>query len=375
MTFSIQDHKFMAQAINLAKRGRFTTSPNPNVGCIVVKNGKVIAEGWHKKAGTGHAEVNAFSQLSEEQAVGATAYVTLEPCSHYGRTPPCAELLINRKVKTVVIAMVDPNPSVAGRGVRMLEEAGIEVKVGLLELDARALNYGFLSRMERKKPFVQVKLASSIDGKTALHNGHSKWITGAEARADVQTYRAQACAILSTATTVLADDASLNVRNSDINFSYPIDEINTEIRQPKCIILDSQGLLTAEKAKQLKLFRTGAEIVLIRKQVTGEFSGIENIKEAQIKYAEGFDLIELMDFITEQEVNTLWVEAGGVLAASFVEQGLFDQLICYLAPKVMGQKARDMLPIGPFDSMSEVSELKLNKVAQLGSDLKLIYTK
>lgn len=375
MTFSIQDHEFMAQAINLAKKGRFTTSPNPNVGCIVVKDNKVIAEGWHKKAGTGHAEVNAFAQLSAEQAQGSTAYVTLEPCSHYGRTPPCAELLIAKKVKTVVIAMVDPNPSVAGRGVRMIEDAGIEVKVGLLESDARALNQGFLSRMETKKPFVQVKLASSIDGKTALHNGASKWITGAEARADVQTYRAEACAILSTAATVIADDASLNIRKSQLNFSYPLDEVNTNIRQPKRIILDSQNLITKEKVKELKLFNTGSEVVLIRKQITGDFSGIENVKEAQINYAEGFDLVQLLALCSQLEVNTLWVEAGGRLAASFIEQSLFDQLICYLAPKVMGKQAQDMLPIGPFDSMSDITELNLDRVTQLGNDLKLIYTK
>lgn len=375
MTFSIQDHKFMAMAINIAKRGRFTTSPNPNVGCIVVKDDKVIAEGWHKRAGTGHAEVNAFAQLSDDQAQGSTCYVTLEPCSHFGRTPPCAQLLVDKKIKRVVIAMQDPNPSVAGRGIRMLEEAGIDVTVGLLEQESRLLNSGFLSRMERNRPFVQLKLASSLDGKTALLNGESKWITGPDARADVQKYRACACAILSTAATVLADDASLNVREQDLKFTYPFDETNTEIRQPKRIILDSQGLITSEKVAQLKLFKTDAEVILIRKQLTGEFSGIENIKEAQINYAEGFDLAKLLAFVSQHEINTLWVEAGGRLAASFVERGLFDQLICYIAPKVMGQNAQGMLPIGPLSSMAEVPELHLNQVTQMGNDLKLIYTK
>lgn len=375
MTFSIQEHQFMAKAINLAKQGQYTTSPNPNVGCIVVKDGEVIAQGWHKKAGTGHAEVNAFAQLTAEQASGATCYVTLEPCSHFGRTPPCAQLLVDKKVKKVIIAMVDPNPSVAGRGIRMLEDAGIEVEVGLLEQDARQLNLGFLSRMERKQPFVQVKLASSIDGKTALQNGESKWITGAEARADVQKYRAQACAILSTSATVLADNASLNVREAELKFDYPLDETNTEIRQPKRVILDNQGLITPNKLQDLALFDTDSEVILIRKHLSGDFTGIENIKEAQINYADGFDLADLLAYLSTEEINTLWVEAGGKLAASFVEQGLFDELICYLAPKVMGHQAQEMLPIGPYSSMSEVTELKLNQVSQMGDDLKLIYTK
>lgn len=375
MTFSIQEYQFMAKAINLAKQGQYTTSPNPNVGCIVVKDGEVIAQGWHKKAGTGHAEVNAFAQLTAEQASGATCYVTLEPCSHFGRTPPCAQLLADKKVKKVIIAMVDPNPSVAGRGIRMLEDAGIEVEVGLLEQDARQLNLGFLSRMERKQPFVQVKLASSIDGKTALQNGESKWITGTEARADVQKYRAQACAILSTSATVLADNASLNVRGAELKFDYPLDETNTEIRQPKRVILDSQGLITPSKLQDLALFDTDSEVILIRKHLSGDFTGIENIKEAQINYADSFDLADLLAYLSTEEVNTLWVEAGGKLAASFVEQGLFDELICYLAPKVMGHQAQEMLPVGPYSSMSEVTELKLNQVSQMGDDLKLIYTK
>ena len=240
MNFTPEDNKFMALAIDLAKRGKYTVSPNPSVGCVVVKDHTVLAQGWHKKAGTGHAEVNAFAQLTPEQSLGATAYVTLEPCSHYGRTPPCAKLLQDSGVSRVVIAMEDPNPSVAGRGITMLQQAGIQVDVGILEAEARALNLGFLSRMEQKKPYVQVKLASSLDGKTALANGESKWITGEAARSDVQTHRAEACAILSTASTVLADDAALNVRAEQLSFEYPLDETNAEIRQPIKVILDSK---------------------------------------------------------------------------------------------------------------------------------------
>ena len=375
MTFSIQDHEYMALAMGIAKRGQYTTSPNPNVGCVVVKDNQVLSQGWHKKAGTGHAEVNAFAQLTAESANGATAYVTLEPCSHFGRTPPCAQLLINAKVARVVIAMVDPNPSVAGRGIAMLEQAGIKVDVGLLEQDARKLNPGFLSRMERKRPFVQVKLAASLDGKTALHNGESKWITGPEARSDVQTYRAKACAILSTAATVLADNASLNVRAEALNFTYPLDETNPHIRQPKRVILDSQNQFNRDNIKQLALFDSPSEIILIRKACTDELSGIENIKQAQINYADGFDLTELLSYLSQQDVNTLWVEAGAKLAASFVEANLFDQLICYTAPKIMGAQAQSMLPVGPYQAMTEVQTLVLEQVTQVGNDIKMIYNR
>lgn len=375
MSFTPEDHKFMALAINLAKRGKYTVSPNPSVGCVVVKDQTVIAQGWHKKAGTGHAEVNAFAQLTPEQAADATAYVTLEPCSHYGRTPPCAKLLQDSGVSRVVIAMQDPNPSVSGRGITMLEQLGIQVDVGILETDARELNVGFLSRMERKKPYVQVKLASSLDGKTALGNGESKWITGEAARADVQTYRAGACAILSTAATVLADDAALNVRAEQLDFDYPLDEINTNIRQPIKIILDSKNELTTEHVKTLRLFANDAKVVLIRQSKTNAFSNIENIEEALINYDNGFDLNELLSFIANKEINQLWVEAGGRLAASFVENKLFDELICYVAPKIMGLGAQDMLPIGPFQAMDQVTELTLETMDQIGSDLKLVYKK
>lgn len=365
----------MALAIDLAKRGKYTVSPNPSVGCVVVKDQTVIAQGWHKKAGTGHAEVNAFAQLTTEQSKGATAYVTLEPCSHYGRTPPCAELLKNSGVSRVVIAMEDPNPSVAGRGITMLKQAGVQVEVGILEAEARALNLGFLSRMELKKPYVQVKLASSLDGKTALGNGESKWITGEAARADVQTHRAEACAILSTASTVLADNAALNVRTEQLDFDYPFDETNVDVRQPIKVILDSKNQFTLEHVNTLKLFAEDTKVILIRQSKTNAFSDVENIEEALINYDNGFDLNELLSFLATKEINLLWVEAGGRLAASFVENKLFDELICYIAPKIMGREAQDMLPIGPFEAMNQVTELTLENMNQLGSDLKLVYKK
>lgn len=375
--FSEQEHYIMRRALELAQLGQFTTSPNPNVGCVVVKNDQIIAEGWHQKAGTGHAEVNAFSQLTPEQSEGATAFVTLEPCSHYGRTPPCAELLIKAKVAKVIIAMLDPNPLVAGRGVKMLQQAGIEVQSGLLEQQAREINRGFLSRMERKKPFVQVKLASSIDGKTALKNGESKWITGPEARADVQVYRAKSCVILSTAETILADDAKLNVRQSQLPLEYPKTDIIEQVRQPMVVVLDSSARISPELAKTLALFNDEREIVLVRKAPVGDFKDWPKVQELAISYEPevGFDLTAIVNWCAENECNYLWVEAGATLAASFISEQLYDQLIVYMAPKIMGQEARDMLPVGPFEQMSQLSELTFKAVETVGTDIKVILEK
>jgi diaminohydroxyphosphoribosylaminopyrimidine deaminase/5-amino-6-(5-phosphoribosylamino)uracil reductase len=383
MSFSLADHEFMAKAIKLAQRGQFTTSPNPNVGCVIVKNNEIIGEGWHKKAGTGHAEVNALANLTAEQTTDATAYVTLEPCSHFGRTPPCANQLIDANIKRVVVAMLDPNPLVAGKGILLLMQAGVDVKLGLLELDARALNLGFLSRMETKRPFVSVKMASSLDGKSALGNGQSKWITGAEARADVQTYRAKACAILSTATTVIADNAKLNVRAEQLNFSYPFDDVVKEIRQPIKIILDSRGDLDDKRQSELALFDgkestvSGTSIIIVRKD-SDELpaSAHNNVSYVQLPYDEAsnrFAIDALLDWCGKNEINNLWVEAGAKLAASFVEQILFDQLIVYIAPKIMGMNAQDVMPVGPFDAMEQTIELQLKTLTQLGQDMRLSY--
>jgi diaminohydroxyphosphoribosylaminopyrimidine deaminase/5-amino-6-(5-phosphoribosylamino)uracil reductase len=386
MTFSLADHQFMAHAINLAKRGRFTTSPNPNVGCVIVKNNQIIGEGWHQKAGTGHAEVNALVNLTPEQTTDATAYVTLEPCSHFGRTPPCANRLIDANIKRVVVAMLDPNPLVAGKGILLLMQAGVDVKLGLLEQDARALNSGFLSRMEHKRPFVSVKMASSLDGKSALGNGKSKWITGAEARSDVQTHRANSCAILSTAKTVIADDAKLNVREEQLNFSYPFTDVVTEIRQPKKIILDSRGELDETRQSDLALFDGGSRsgsgasdisICIVRKDSDKlPVSGHNNVSYIQLPYDEAsnsFAIDALLDWCGKNEINNLWVEAGATLAASFVQQGLFEQLMVYIAPKFMGANSQDIMPVGPFDSMEQVIELQLKQTVQLGQDIRLIY--
>lgn len=377
MSFSLADHQFMARAINLAKSGRFSTSPNPNVGCVVVKNNKIIGEGWHQKAGSRHAEVNALANLTPEQTTDATAYVTLEPCSHFGRTPPCANRLIDANIKRVVVAMLDPNPLVAGKGILLLMQAGVDVKLGLLEEDARSINSGFLSRMERKRPFVSVKMASSLDGKSALGNGQSKWITGKEARADVQTFRAASCAILSTAKTVMADNAKLNVRNEQLNFPYPFSDVIKDVRQPIKIILDSRGQLDAKLQNELALFEDNASIVIVRKDTDSiPISQNNNVKYIQIPYDltnDKFEIKRLLEWCGINEINNLWVEAGATLAASFIEQNLFDQLIVYIAPKIMGLNAQDVMPVGPFSSMDQVFELQLKQLTQLGQDIRLSY--
>ncbi|EKO5201341.1 bifunctional diaminohydroxyphosphoribosylaminopyrimidine deaminase/5-amino-6-(5-phosphoribosylamino)uracil reductase RibD, partial [Vibrio vulnificus] len=249
--FTAIDRQMMLRAIALAKRGLYTTAPNPNVGCVLLRDGEIVGEGFHFRAGEPHAEVHAM-RMAGDKAKGATAYVTLEPCSHYGRTPPCAEGLINAGVSRVVCAMEDPNPQVAGRGFAMLREAGIEVLVGLLQAEAEALNPAFIKRMKTGMPFVQLKMAASLDGQTALANGNSQWITSPQARRDVQRFRAQSGAILSTSKTVIADNASLNVRWSELPSSVQHALPQEQLRQPTRVVLDRQ----AELSPELKLYQT-----------------------------------------------------------------------------------------------------------------------
>lgn len=375
------DLEFMTRALKLAKKGQFTTSPNPNVGCVIVKNAEILAEGWHQKAGTAHAEVHALASLSKQQTSGATAYVTLEPCSHYGRTPPCADALIEAGVARVVVAMLDPNPLVAGNGAKRLQEAGIETLVGVMSEQAQLLNRGFLKQMVHKKPFVQVKLASSLDGKTALRNGDSKWITGPDARADVQGHRALSCAVLSSAKSVLIDNAKLNVRKDDLRVSYPFSELVTEIRQPIKIILDGANRINATQAQTLDLFSDhSSSIILIKSKEAAasakiDFEPFSQVKIVELDYTNGvFDLKAILKLCHEWQINSLWVEAGAQLSAAFVEQNFFDELIVYVAPKFLGKDASDMLPLGPFDSMENILQLSMVDHRVIGSDIKYTFS-
>ena len=367
--FSPQDVAFMQLALDLAKQGEFTTTPNPSVGCVLVKDGKVVGKGFHAKAGEPHAEVMALREAGEN-ARGATAYVTLEPCSHFGRTPPCAKGLVEAGVTKVIAAMCDPNPQVAGKGLQILTDAGIESAVGLLEENAEQLNKGFLKRMRTGKPFVQLKLAMSIDGKTAMASGESKWITGAQARADVQQYRAKASAILSTSQTVLADDPSLNVRWEELPPNVKADYPQEKLRQPVRVILDSSHKVRSD----FKVFSTESPVWLV-----GEdgypLAGFPVFTEyLQLDRNQGETRLQaLMSALGKRQINTLWVEAGATLAGALIAENLVDELIIYMAPKLLGDQARDLCHLPNLTQLADAPLWQLQSCEPVGDDLKLIY--
>ena len=367
--FSPQDVAFMQLALDLAKQGEFTTTPNPSVGCVLVKDGKVVGKGFHAKAGEPHAEVMALREAGEN-ARGATAYVTLEPCSHFGRTPPCAKGLVEAGVSKVIAAMCDPNPQVAGKGLQILSDAGIESAVGLLEENAEQLNKGFLKRMRTGKPFVQLKLAMSIDGKTAMASGESKWITGAQARADVQQYRAKASAILSTSQTMLADDPSLNVRWEELPSNVKADYPQEKLRQPVRVILDS----THKVRSDFKVFLTESPVWLVGED-DYPLTGFPVFTEyLQLDRNQGETRLQaLMAELGKRQINTLWVEAGATLAGALIAENLVDELIIYMAPKLLGDQARDLCHLPNLTQLADAPLWQLQSCEPIGDDLKLIY--
>ncbi len=355
--FSAADHAHMARALRLAEQGLYTTTPNPRVGCVIVKDGRVVGEGWHRRAGEPHAEIHALRQAGSA-ARGATVYVTLEPCSHHGRTPPCANALIDAGVGRVVAAMLDPYPQVAGRGVDLLTLAGIRAEVGLLEQEARELNPGFISRMTRGRPWVRLKTAASLDGKTALLNGESKWITGEAARADVHRWRARACAILTGSGTVLADDPRMNARGVDTP------------RQPLKVILDSQ-LGTPPTARILE---GGALIVCAlaeaRRRVALEAAGAEVLPmpDPDGRVA----LPALLSELARRGVNELHVEAGATLNGALLTGGWVDEWLAYIAPVVLGHQSRGLFDLPALTDMAARRNFALHDVRQVGADLRLL---
>jgi diaminohydroxyphosphoribosylaminopyrimidine deaminase/5-amino-6-(5-phosphoribosylamino)uracil reductase len=361
-TFSEQDAVYMARALQLARNGLYTTSPNPRVGCVLVKEGQIIAEGWHKKAGFGHAEVEALKQTAN--AEGATAYVTLEPCSHHGRTPPCADALIKAGIKRVVVAMQDPNPLVAGNGLKKLQAAGIEVVCGVLENDAKALNQGFIKRMLTGKPLVRSKLAMSLDGRTALANGESKWITSSESRRDVQYLRAESCAILTGINTVLADNPSLNVRLE-----------NTEVLQPHRVILDSQ-LKMPVTAKMATL--AGECWLLTCSENQQKQQALEQVgfKVFHLPEKNGqVDLDSVFEFLGKQQINEVLLEAGAILNGALLAADLVDEWIIYMATCVLGDNGRGLFTLPNLHTMADKKVLQFKDVRRVGVDLKMTLTK
>ncbi len=367
--FSLKDAEFMQLALDLAKQGEFTAAPNPAVGCVLVKNGQIVGKGFHAKAGEPHAEVMALREAGEN-ARGATAYVTLEPCAHYGRTPPCAKGLVDAGVRNVIAAMYDPNPLVAGKGLGILADAGIESAVGLLKENAEELNKGFLKRMRTGRPFVQLKLAMSIDGKTAMANGESKWITGAQARADVQQYRAKASAILSTSQTVLADNPSLNIRWVELPQEVQARYIEQNLRQPVRVILDSAHKVRSD----FNLFLTDSPVWLAGKdkfQLNGFSASTEYL---QLISNQGESHLQaLMTELGKRQINTLWVEAGATLAGALIAENLVDELIIYMAPKLLGDQARDLCHLPYLTKLADAPLWELQLCEPIGDDLKLIY--
>jgi diaminohydroxyphosphoribosylaminopyrimidine deaminase/5-amino-6-(5-phosphoribosylamino)uracil reductase len=349
----------MARAINLARKGRYTTDPNPRVGCVLVRDDVVIGEGWHVKAGQGHAEVEALKNTTD--AKGATAYVTLEPCSHQGRTPPCCDALIKAGVSRVVAAMQDPNPLVSGRGLEKLKAAGIEVVSGILQEDAQALNRGFIKRMTDNRPYVRSKLAMSLDGRTAMASGESKWITSDKSRADVQRLRAESSAILTGISTVLADDPALNAR------------IDGDVLQPVRVVLDTH-LNMPVTAQMVKL--PGRSLILTctedqKKQQALQQAGFEVY---QLAFKNGrLDLHAVMEFLAGQQINELLVEAGAVLNGALLDEGLVDEYIIYMAPCILGDQGRGLFKLPGLQQMADKKQLKLHDVRQVGPDLKLTF--
>lgn len=361
-----KDHFYMQQAIDLAKLGRFTTTPNPNVGCVIVKDDQIIGKGYHQKAGEPHAEVHALKMAGDE-AIGATAYVTLEPCSHFGRTPPCADALIKAGIIRVVIAMQDPNPNVAGNGIKRLKEAGIDVTIGVLTEQAEAINKGFLKLMRTGLPYIQLKLAASLDGKIAMASGESKWITSNKAREDVQQFRAQASCILSTRATVQADNASLTVRYNELPDEIKKIYLPEKIRQPIRVIIDSQAQLTGTE----NIFNQPGETWVVRKK--DNLIAKQNTKLIiESSSCKQIDLSKLFALLAEKQINLVWVEAGAHLAGALIEQDLVDELIIYYAPKLLGHNALDMCILPNLQKLSLAPQFQFESIAMVGDDLRLI---
>lgn len=358
--FTGADHDFMAHAFRLAEKGLYTTTPNPRVGCVIVKNERIIARGWHEKAGLPHAEINALNEV-RGAANGATVYVTLEPCSHYGLTPPCTNALIEAGVAKVIMAKEDPNPLVAGQGKKILEQAGIIVQSGLMEAQAQALNRGFIVRMTRKRPWVRVKVAASMDGKTALHNGASQWITSEAARKDGHHWRAQSCAILTGIGTVKADNPQFTVRYIET------------MRQPKKIVLDSQLSISLDAA-----LLQGEPVILFtaNHQNSTKISQLIQLGVQVITLPASDGLIDLEKMLRvlaiDFAINEILVEAGGNLSGALLHANLIDEIIFYLAPHLLGHDAQGMFKFPQLETLDQKKTFVIEDVRKLGQDIRVI---
>lgn len=374
-TFSLADSQFMAQAIQLAGHGLYTTAPNPRVGCVLAQNNVLIASGWHQKAGGPHAEIVALTAAGAD-ARGATAYVSLEPCSHQGRTPPCADALIAAGVKRVVAAMVDPNPRVSGQGLKKLHEAGIDVSWGLLEDDAKALNPGFILRMQEQGPWVRAKVASSLDGRSAMASGESKWITGPAARADVQRWRAQSGALVMGINSILRDDPSMTVRQHDWLGQLPELWHTEPIQQPLRVVLDSHlriplsSKILAQDGKTL--------VITLPDTLEQQKHKVRQLSETGIDVVSGLpsgqrlDLTGVLQQLVQRDINEVLVESGPTLTGAFLHEGLIDELILYMAPKLMGDQAQAAFILPGLERINQCPPLRIKDIRQVGEDVRII---
>lgn len=363
MSYSPQQTQFMARAIQLARRGWYTTMPNPRVGCVLVKDGVICAEGWHEKAGAAHAEAMALRKAGAA-AQGATAYVTLEPCNHHGRTAPCSKALVAAGVKDVFVAMQDPNPLVAGSGSATLQAAGINVSIGLLEVEAATLNPGYIKRMRSGRPRVTCKLAMSVDGRTAMASGESQWITGPAARADAQRLRAQSCAILTGVNTVLADQPSFTVRAADWQ-GDSFAELGE--RQPLRVIVDTQ-LRTPEDAKLLS--QPGKTLIVTCRadsHTVQEFAGDTEIVRQS---SDSIDLDSVLVLLAQRECNEVLLECGPTLAGAMLQAQLIDELVIYMAPTLLGSQANPLFAL-PLHTMAEQQPLLIDDIRAVGQDWRM----
>jgi len=359
------DHLYMAHALRLAARGLFSTDPNPRVGCVLVNAGEVVGEGWHERAGGPHAEIHALRQAGE-QASGATAYVTLEPCCHHGRTPPCTEALMAAGVTRVVAAMEDPNPYVAGKGLSTLQAAGIDTRSGVLAAEAEQLNIGFVMRMRHGRPWVRCKLAMSLDGRTAMASGESQWITGKAARRDVHRLRARSSAIMTGVETVLADDPSLTAR--------PGADAGKEIRQPLRIVLDSR-LRTPLAAGLLQL--PGKTLLVTGEADTEKTTRLtrKGVKVVTLPMKDGrLDLPAVLQYLGTLEINEVHLEAGATLCGALLQACLIDELVIYMAPHLMGNATRGLFSLPGLESMHQRVQLSISDIRAVGADWRITAT-
>ncbi len=365
-TLDTDDRTHMARAITLAERGLYAVDPNPRVGCVLVREGRILAEGWHRGAGGPHAEIEAINAAGEDTR-GATAYVTLEPCAHFGRTAPCADALVRARVARVVAAMEDPNPKVRGKGFARLEGAGIEVTVGVLEEEARALNPGFIRRMQSGHPLTRLKLAISLDGRTALSNGISAWITGPLARADVQHLRARASVILTDAGTVRIDNPRLNVRVEELPLARQAQH-SEPVMQPDRAIVSRSGHLP----DPLRMSEQGGQILLLSPAPPADNETLEHVSVPETDT--GVDLTAVIEALGQREYNEVHVECGPTLAGHLLEAGLIDEIVTYVAPCLLGPDARPFAQIGELERMTDRIALEMTDATVIGTDVRLTFT-